>query len=76
MDKFVEFAPLIIVVLCFLLQHRLFVTPEELERKHRSILQDVENRFATLHSFNDLKEQFGEMKEKIDKIYDFIIKKT
>ena len=73
MDNFIYYAPVIIVVLVFLIQQRIVVTPEELERKHREILKDIETRFVTLNSYEDLKNQFGEMKEKIDKIYDCLI---
>ena len=73
MDIFVSYAPVIVVVLMFLLQERIFVTPEQMEKKHREILQEVEKRFATLNSLEDLKSQFSEMKEKIDKIYDCLI---
>lgn len=57
----------------FLIQQRIVVTPEQLEKKHREILNDIEEKFVTLNSFNDLKDQFCDMKEKIDKIYDCII---
>ena len=57
----------------FLIQQRIVVTPEQLEKKHREILEDAEEKFATLNSVKDLKEQFYDMKEKIDKIYDCII---
>ena len=57
----------------FLIQQRIVVTPEQLEKKHREILNDIEEKFVTLNSFNDLKDQFSDMKEKIDKIYDCII---
>lgn len=57
----------------FLIQQRIVVTPEQLEKKHREILNDAEDRFATLSSVKDLKEQVIDMKEKIDKIYDCII---
>ena len=57
----------------FLIQQRIIVTPEQLEKKHREILEDAEKKFATLNSVTDLKEQFSDMKEKIDKIYDCII---
>lgn len=73
MDNFVYYAPVIIVVLVFLIQQRIVVTPEELEKKHREILKDIEARFVTLNSYEDLKNQFSEMKEKIDKIYDCLI---
>lgn len=73
MEKFLHYSPIIIAVMVFLIQQRIIVTPEQLERKHREILEDAENRFATLSSVKDLKEQVGDMKEKIDKIYDCII---
>lgn len=73
MEKFITYAPIIIVIMVFLIQQRIIVTPEQLEKKHRYILQDVENRFASLSAVNNLKEQVTDMKEKIDKIYEFII---
>ena len=73
MDTLIYYSPIIIAVVIFLVQQRIVVTPEELERKHRQILQDVESRFVTLNSYNDLKSQFCEIKEKIDKIYDCLI---
>lgn len=74
MDKIIYYAPVILIVLVFLINERLVVTPEQLEKKHREILKDIENRFTTLKSFEDLKSQFTDMKDKIDKIYDCIIK--
>ena len=73
MNNILHYSPILIVVMIFLIQQRIIVTPEQLERKHREILEDAENRFATLSSLVDLKEQFSDMKDKIDKIYDCII---
>lgn len=73
MNNILHYSPIIIAVIVFLIQQRIIVTPEQLERKHREILKDAEERFATLSSVKDLKEQFSDMKEKIDKIYDCII---
>ena len=73
MENLLHYSPIIVAVIVFLIQQRIIVTPEQLEKKHREILEDVEEKFVTLHSFKDLKEQFSEMKEKIDKIYDCII---
>ena len=73
MENILHYSPILIAVMIFLIQQRIVVTPEQLEKKHREILKDVEEKFVTLHSFNDLKEQFSDMKEKIDKIYDCII---
>ncbi len=73
MECLLNYAPILVAVMIFLIQQRIVITPEQLEKKHREIIEDIEEKFVTIHSFNDLKEHFGEMKEKIDKIYDFII---
>lgn len=73
MDKFIEYSPIIIVVLVFFVQQKIFVTPEQLEKKHREILDEMEEKFVSVISFRDLKDQFSEVKEKIDKMYDLLI---
>ena len=73
METLLHYSPVIVAVMRFLIQQRIVVTPEQLEKKHREIIEDIEEKFVSIHSFNDLKEQFSEMKDKIDKIYDFII---
>lgn len=74
MEHIITYSPLIVVVTVFYLQQRIFVTPADLEKKHREIIDDVQSRFASSQSFNDLKEQVFEIKSKVDKIYDYIIK--
>lgn len=73
MEQFIYYEPVIVVVLVFLIHERIVVTPEQLEKKHREIIKDVEKRYATLNSLEDLKEQFCDMKDKIDKIYDCLM---
>ncbi len=73
MENILHYSPIIIAIVVFLIQQRIVVTPEQLERKHREILRDAEEKFVSIHSFRDLKSQVGEIKEKIDKIYDCII---
>ncbi len=75
MEKFLYYAPILVVVLIFLINERIVVTPEQLEKKHREILKDIEKRFTTINSFDGLKSQFTDMKDKIDKIYDCLILK-
>ena len=73
MHNILQYSPIIVVVILYLTQLRIVVTPEQLEKKHREILDDIENKFATQNSVKDLKEQMGDMKEKIDRIYECII---
>lgn len=73
MENILDYSPILVAVMIFLIQQRIIVTPEQLEKTHREILEEIEEKFVSIHSFNDLKEHFGEIKDKIDKIYDFII---
>lgn len=77
MDNFqtlIEFSPIILIIFLVFLQNKLFVTPEQLEKKHRDILKEMEIRYAPLFTVSELKEQFSEIKLKIDKIYEYFIK--
>ena len=73
MESLLHYSPVLIAVMVFLIQQRIIVTPEQLEKKHREIIEDVEDKFVSIHSFIELKEQFSEVKDKIDKIYDCVI---
>ena len=73
MESLLYYSPILIAVMVFLIQQRIVVTPEQLEKKHREIIEEIEEKFVTLNSFKDLKDQFSEVKEKIDKIYDLLI---
>ena len=63
----------IVAVITFCIQFGMFVRPEQLEKKHREILEDAEKKFASLSMVNDLKGQFVEIKHKIDQIYDILL---
>ena len=74
MEKIIEYAPIIVVILLFLIQNRMVVTPEQLEKKHREILDDVSKKYATQSIVNELKSQIHDMADKVDKIYNILIK--
>jgi len=44
----IEFAPIIVVLLMFFWQNNVFVRPEQLEKKHREILDDMDDRLGSL----------------------------
>ena len=54
MQEFIEYAPILIVVAAFLLKNKIFVTPEQLEQKHREILKTIEENKVKCetHCFN------------------------
>ena len=75
MEKFFEYAPLILVIIMFCINYRIFVNPVDLEKKHREILGDIDNKYASKTTVDELKSQFHDMAEKIDKIYNILIER-
>lgn len=72
-ETMIKFAPWLVVGLAFFIQYNLFVTPAQLEIKHREILQQVSQMYTTKETSDNFKSQLDDMQKKIDKIYDKII---
>ncbi len=81
MDKetLIRYSPIAIIIAGMFIQWHLFVTPEQLEIKHREILRDVAVTYVPKEQYNmqylELKQQMADVQKKIDKIYDIISKK-
>lgn len=75
MDKelLTKYAPVALIIFAIFLQYNLFVTPQELEKQHREILEEVSQKYMTKEESNNLKAQISDMQKKVDKIYDVII---
>ncbi len=72
-SKFIEFAPLIVVVIMFIWQYNVFVRPEQLEKKHREIIDDVERRFNNKYvEINAYKEFQTHIYSKLDELTEAI----
>lgn len=55
-QEIIEYAPIVIVLLMFFWQNNVFVRPEQLERKHREILDDIEDKLS-----QDVKGKYVEL---------------
>ena len=76
MDNYViQYSPIVVLVVVFLLKNKIFVTPEQLEKNHAQILEEVETKFATKEILDTFKEDINELKSKVDKIYDILLSK-
>lgn len=86
MKQFLDYAPLILAVTMFFINYRIFVTPADLEKKHREIkeeinpekrhrmiLDDVDRKYATKSVVSELQMQIHTMADKVDKIYNFLL---
>ena len=82
-SKIIEFAPLIVVVLMFLWQHNLFVRPEQMEKKHREIIDEVDKRFSAKYvEINAYKEfqnhiysELGKINVSLNELKSYIMKR-
>lgn len=69
MDKWIEYAPLLIVVIAYIYQNNVFVRPEQLERMHRQILDEIENKIRDRYvEVNAYKEFQSHMYSELEKI--------
>lgn len=69
MEKWIEYAPLIVVVIAYIYQNNVFVRPEQLERMHRQILEEIENKFRDKYvEVNAYKEFQSHMYSELEKI--------
>lgn len=78
-DTVIKYAPTAILVVGLIIQWNLFVTPQQIEIKHREILRDVAQIYVPKEQYNmqyaELKTQITNMQTKIDKIYEIITRK-
>ncbi len=72
-DILLKYDPLAGLVIVFIFQYNIFVTPDKLEIKHRQIMEDVAKIYVTKDENRIQKEELQEMRTKIDKIYDLLI---
>lgn len=75
-ETMIKYAPIAMVVIGLIVQWHIFVTPEQLEIKHREILKDISIQYVPKDQYNtqvaELKEQMNNVQEKLDKIYDIV----
>jgi hypothetical protein len=77
-DKFIEYAPIIIVVIGFIISYKVFVTPVDMEKAFNIFEHRMENKFVLKETHNiaisEIKSDIQAINEKLDKIYDILIK--
>lgn len=57
MQKFIEYAPTIIVLACFFLRNKIFVTPERLKEEREAIIEQVKAEFLSLVAFRQFEKR-------------------
>lgn len=74
MDKeaLVKYSPIAVIVIALIFQWNLFITPEKAEVIRREITTEVAQNYVSKAEYNSQKEDIKDIKNKLDKIYDFM----
>lgn len=52
-EQIENFAPYIVILLMFIWQNNIFVRPEQLEKKHREILDDIKDKYVEVNAYKE-----------------------
>ena len=67
-----QYAPWVLVILVIIWQNNIFVRPEQLEKKHREILEDVKNKYVEINAYkefqNHIYSKLDEVSDNIDEV--------
>lgn len=74
-DTIIKFSPAIVVIFCFFMSYKVFVTPVDLEHRLQRYDEHIEKVYATKTEIEQQEKNFNALSVKIDKIYDYIIGK-
>lgn len=67
MNKFVEYAPIIIMLVMFLIQYRIFVTPQQLTELKASLLEYMSEHYVSEKTYRDNNLSLENRIDRIDK---------
>lgn len=77
LKDYADYAPFIVIILMFFLKNKFFVTPEQLEKKHKSIIEEAEKKFVSLLAYQEFRhsaeKKFDELIQGVTDIKNFLI---
>lgn len=91
MEKYIEYAPLIIVIVGFLISYNIFVTPKQMDKAisdvEKDIKADYKRKFEDIKNdyvqkevhdlaINEMKEDLKEVKSDVKDMKNILIQKT
>lgn len=65
MNDLIQYAPIVLVIVIFLLQHKFFATPVEMERMRKEIMDEVSEKYATSKEVDEIKEDISDIKKNL-----------
>ncbi len=67
METFIEYAPLVIVIIIFFLQYKIFVTPEQISDVKSELIEYVANHYVAERTYRDNHTSLENRMDSIDK---------
>ena len=52
-EQLEAYAPYLVIILLFIWQNNIFVRPEQLEKKHREILDDIKEKYVEINAYKE-----------------------
>lgn len=78
-EQLEQYAPYLVIVVLFIWQNNIFVRPEQLEKKHREILDDVKEKYVEINAYkefqNHIYSKLNEVTDSIDDIKEMLMKR-
>lgn len=78
-EQLEHFAPYIVIMLLFIWQNNIFVRPEQLEKKHREILDDIKEKYVEINAYKEFQthiySKFDEVIGAIDDVKEIFMKR-
>lgn len=74
-----QYAPWILIILVVIWQNNIFVRPEQLEKKHREILDDIKEKYVEINAYKEFQthiySKFDEVIGAIDDVKEIFLKR-
>ncbi len=79
LEQLESYAPYLVILLMFIWQNNIFVRPEQLEKKHREILEDVKQKYVEINAYkefqNHIYSKLDELTGSIDDLKEILMKR-
>lgn len=76
-EQLESYAPYIVILLMFLWQNNVFVRPEQLEKKHREILEGIKDKYVEINAYkefqNHIYSKLDELTGSIDDLKEMLM---
>ena len=67
MEKFIEYAPLILVIIIFFIQYKIFVTPQQLTELKSDLIEYISEHYVSEKTYRDNNINLENRIDRIDK---------